>query len=295
MRKNQEENLEFIALLRNEQPEGWTLFLEQYSQTILRTIHRFSFDYDEIMEIYVYACEKLAENDFFRVKQFRGVGLSGKATFNTWLVSTTINFCRAWVRQKKGRRRLFEAIKNLAELDQKVFDLYYWQNFSENEIIEILNLKHDFRLTPIDVHQSIQRINQALTEKNKWKIVSNLLRNYPTLSLEKLIEEQGDSFINNREYEWNENPEFSFEKKDTESILNKAFQQLTQEERDLLRLRFQKELSAREIGEILKIEKYKKVYSKIDSALGKIKTYLEISGHELGDWNENEVNLHLFQ
>jgi len=295
MRNRKEENLTFLRLLHKNQKKGWTLFLEQYSQDILQTIRRCCFDYDECMEIYVYVCEKLSENNCSKLKQFRGEGKYGRSYFSTWLVTTTINFCRAWVRQKKGRRRLFESIKELPKLDQTVFELYYWQGYQATEILELLKIEYSPSLTPLDIHQSLQRLNQALSEKNKWKIVSTLLRNQPDLSIEKLTEEYGDKFESKRSTDFNENPESAFENQYAESLIRAAFQTLSADEQRLLRLRFEKGLSARRIGQLLKISRYKIVYSKIENATEKIRSYLQQKGYHAGDCNFQESNFEIFQ
>jgi DNA-directed RNA polymerase specialized sigma subunit len=237
------------------QLDGWRLFLEQYTETILCTIRRFSFDYDETMEIYVYVCEKLAENNCARLKQFRGEGQNGHCAFPTWLIATVINFCRAWIRGKKGRRRLVEAVKNLSAFDQTVFELYYWKNYNESEINEMLKTRHSNQISPLQIDQSLQRINQVLTQKNKWKIVSALLRRIPTLSLEQLLEERGEKFEVHQEDQLASSPHELLEQTYSQNVIQEAFDNLTLEEQQLLRLRFERGLSACEISQILNITK----------------------------------------
>lgn len=295
MRNRKDEDLVFLKLIHKNRHKGWTGFLEQYSQTILQTIKRFSFDYDETMEIYVYTCEKLAENSCSRLKQFRGEGQHGKSYFSTWLITTTINFCRAWVRQKKGRRRLFEAIKNLTEQEQQIFDLYYWKGYQESEIIEILKAKTAKTISPFTIHQSLNRINQVLTEKNKWKIVSTFLRNQPALSIEKLSEDQGDRFEIEHSAHLKDDPGYLFDSQTTLTHIKEAYATLTEEEQTLLKLRFENGLSARKIGELLKISKYKLIYLKIETVTEKLRQYLKMKGIDSGNCDCENTKFEIFE
>ncbi|GEM_PF-1485362 len=286
--------LTFLRLLATNQAEGWRLFLDQFSETILRTIRRFSFDYDESMEIYVNICEKLSENNFSRLKQFRGEGQGGHCTFPTWLITTVINFCRAWIRQKKGRRRLFEAVKNLSKFDQAVFELYYWQNYNENEINELLKTRFAVQITPLQIHQSLQQINQVITQKNKWKIVSSLLRRIPTISLEQLYEEQGEKFEIQPESPALADPEEHLEQTHSQNLFYQAFQQLTTEEKQLLRLRFERGLSGREIGAVLNIDKHKIIYQKLTRIIKKLKNFLNDNEFKLGKIENFQRSIQIF-
>ncbi|MBN2092196.1 sigma-70 family RNA polymerase sigma factor [candidate division KSB1 bacterium] len=284
MSKCKDAPINFLQLLKTEQSEGWQLFLKQYTETILRAIRRFSFDYDESMEIYIYVCEKLAENNCARLKQFRGEGHKGQCTFPTWLITTVINFCRAWIRLKKGRRRLFEAVKNLSKFDQTVFELYYWQNYNESEINELLNTKSATQITPLKIHHSLQQINQVLTQKNKWKIVSALLRRIPTLSLEQLYDEHGEKLEIKEDNPAISGPDELLEQTYRQNLLHQAFNNLTAEEQQLLRLRFERDLSGREIGEVLNINKHKVIYQKLATIIEKIRNYLDT--HEFDAVND---------
>lgn len=295
MLQSKDAPIEFLKLLEIKQVEGWRLFLEQYTETILRVVHRFSFDYDESMEIYVYVCEKMSANNCARLKQFRGEGQNGHCAFPTWLITTVINFCRAWIREKKGRRRLFEAIKNLSKFDQMVFELYYWQNYNESEIIEILKTRYSNQRTAFQIHQSLQRIHLALTQKNKWKIVSALLRRIPTLSLDQLLEEHGEKFETLQENYVISSPDELLDQEYSQNAIQEAFNTLTMEEQQLLRLRFERGLSAREISKILNISKYKIIYQKLAAIIEKIKDYLVRQDIQAGN-NENlQRTIRIFQ
>lgn len=295
MRPRKDEDLFFFELIRKNKHQGWILFIERYSSTILQTVRRCAFDYDETMEIYVYTAEKLSENNCARLKQFRGVGRNGQANFTTWLVTLVINFCRAWVRQKKGRKRLFEAIKALGKLDQKIFDLYFWQGYSEQDIVQLLDTEAPEKITPIHVHQSLQRINRVLTQKNKWKIVTRLLRSTPMLSMEQILDEQGDVIELNREFEKKGNPETELEFKNFEMSLVEAMAQLSRAEQRLLTLRFQKGLTIREIALLMDVQNYKILYRRIENVVEKIRHHLKSTGHESGDFDFRDADLQIFE
>lgn len=278
MEKDSTKEKELIALLRQDAKQGWLFFVNEYSNIILQTIRKFAFDYDECMEIYVLTCEKLSGKNCSRLKQFKGEGEFGKCQFTTWLIATVINFARQWLRQKKGRKRLFEAVKQLSEFDQHIFDLYYWQNYQQSEIVEILSNRSDNRITEVDVYRSLNRIRDCLTRKNRWKIITGLFRRSSPLSIDSAIDEHGESYELQKALENESNPELQYVNKEFSNLIRKAIQALPEEERNILKLRFEKNLSAREIAFILKIDKYKNVYIKLEAILEKVKADLKENG-----------------
>lgn len=286
---------ELIALLHNDTKQGWILFLEQYSNTILRTIRQFSFDYDECMEIYVYVCEKLSQKNCARLKQFKGEGNFGKCQFSTWLIASVLNFCRQWLRQTTGRKRLFEAIKHLSQPDQTIFNLYYWQGYQQSEIAEILSNQSKNQITEAEVYQGLLRINATLTKKNKWKMIVGLLRRMPPLSIDSFIEEGGEIYDFQKSIEVEAGPEKDYDKAELSELIKKALKHLSEEELNILRLKFENNLSAREIALVLKIEKYKNVYLKLEAIIDKIKNYLEDNGYDLGEFDAMDGKLQLLE
>ena len=91
-------------------------------------------DQDEAMEVYVLVCERLADDDCGRLRRFD----PSKGAIGAWLSVLVRNTLVDWVRSRAGRRRLFKSIQALAPLDQKVFELFYWENRMPGEIVGTL-------------------------------------------------------------------------------------------------------------------------------------------------------------
>lgn len=124
------------ALLRKDANAGWRAFIDQYTPLLIGLIRRAGLsDRDEVMEVYVLVCEKLSERGFERLRSQHARGSIG-----SWLAVVARNSVVDWVRSRKGRRRLFHAVRALPPSDQRVFEMYYWDERSPCEIAELLAL-----------------------------------------------------------------------------------------------------------------------------------------------------------
>src|ERR1700747_2011071 len=90
-------------------------------------------DRDEVMEVYVLICERLSERRFERLKTQD----AARGSIGGWLAVLARHAAVDWIRSRKGRRRLFQAVRNLSPLDQRVFEHYYWDERTPGEIAGI--------------------------------------------------------------------------------------------------------------------------------------------------------------
>jgi DNA-directed RNA polymerase specialized sigma24 family protein len=89
-----------------------------------------------------------------------------------------------WVRSRAGRRRLFDAIERLEELDQQVFELYYWERHRATEIAEILSSARRQRVSPADVLDALARIENALSERQRSRLLDMMTRTRHPVALD---------------------------------------------------------------------------------------------------------------
>jgi DNA-directed RNA polymerase specialized sigma24 family protein len=122
------------SLLSEGTSASWEKFLRRFSNLILKIIWQFERDHDEVMDKYLYVCEKLVGNNFAILRRFQQHHGERPPQFTTWLAAVTHNLCIDAHRAVHGRRQLPRAILRLPEFDREVFRLYYWRGYSQQEI-----------------------------------------------------------------------------------------------------------------------------------------------------------------
>ncbi len=169
-------------LLRTDPQAGWRAFIDQYTPLLVGLIRRAGVDdRDETMEVYILICERLSANGFERLKSQE----AGRGSLGGWLSVVTRNAAVDWIRSRKGRRRLFHAIRDLAAFDQRVFELYYWDERTPSEIAEILALELKERSNLFRVLDALERIQTTLTDRHRAELVSLTFRSKPPVPLEE--------------------------------------------------------------------------------------------------------------
>ena len=119
---------------------GWRAFIDQYTPLMIGLIRRAGLsDRDEVMDVYVYLCEQLSSRNFERLRQQD----PSRGSIGGWLAVLTRHAVVDWIRSRKGRRRLFGIVKKLSPLDQRIFELYYWEDRTPTEIAETLAAEHN--------------------------------------------------------------------------------------------------------------------------------------------------------
>ncbi|MEE8362247.1 MAG: sigma-70 family RNA polymerase sigma factor [Gemmatimonadales bacterium] len=93
-----------LALLqaRDEvaQNGAWSGFLDEYSDILLKTARRASFDHDGALDNYSYMLEQLRHDDFRRLRVYQG---DSRGKFTTWLVVVSRRLCVDHHRHTHGR------------------------------------------------------------------------------------------------------------------------------------------------------------------------------------------------
>lgn len=173
-------------LLAGDPERGWRAFVDGYTPLMIASIEQAGVrDRDEVMEIYTRACEHLAADGCARLKRHD----PGKGSLSAWLVTVVRNVVVDWARSRKGRRRLFGAIRSLREADQRVFELYYWRERRPAEIAEMLTDQGGQPIGLAGVFESLARIEEVLSERHRTELLSMVARARPPAPLE---DDQGE-------------------------------------------------------------------------------------------------------
>jgi len=252
-------------LKSSESTEAWSSFLEAYSGIIFQVIRHFESDSDDAADCFQFVCERLCEGQFRRLRRFAP---DGAAKFTTWLRAVVRNLCLDWQRKHFGRPRMFRSVARLSDLDQLVFRLVHERGMTEAEAL--LHLAPRFpQLTPQLLSEAIERVNGALTSNQNW-----LLRTRKTpdrrLSVSPADDEQRIEATSK-----DRDPETLAITAECKALLAQALRKLPTNERLLLRLRFEEEMTLDQIAKLLQLGNPQRVDRQLKQILVRLRTELE--------------------
>lgn len=244
---------------------AWTSFLKRYAGLIHHLAAHYEGDPDRRSECFLHICEKLVDNDFDRLMKYRP---EASASFRSWLKIVVANLCIDWRRQQTGRRRPFRCIQDLSSLDQAVFECRFLHRQEPAACLAMLQARYP-KLTEPDLAGSVSRINALLTPRQRWLLQR---QQAGTCSIEEL---QG----------WEPKatapgPEQTAAEAQQADALNRALRALPVRQQLLIRMRFEQELSYREIARLTRLGDPYRARRHVEAALQQLATLLEIGAAE---------------
>lgn len=257
----------FFAKLRTGQArEGWSEFLAHYSDQIYKTAYLTTSDKEEASDCYLHVCEQLSREGFKRLLRFKP---EGKAKFETWLSVVVRNLCFDWLRKRFGRRRPFRSMQRLPVFENEVFQLHVRQGMRLEETFAHLKARHP-DTTLQDVEAAAARVEQALSPRHRW-----LLQQY---SAERetvrigVAEENGAMAID--PVDPRPTPEIELLEREDQQRLSEALGKLEPDERLLIRLRFEENLSLAEIAKLTGADDAQRAHYRLTMVLSKLRKFL---------------------
>ena len=247
-----------------EASAAWEEFLHQYSPVLYQAARAYNADPDVAADCYVNICEHLSRNGFRRLLRFKR---EGSASFTTWLRVVARNLCFDWYRSRAGRRRPFKSLQHLSELELEIYRCRFEHALSEEETLH--------RLRPIfpelgcdQLAEVERRIEHSLNSRQRW-ILST--RKDPAFSARvALLTEEGEEKV----------AQVADTRLDQESLMAGQQQQarlkrcvgsLPPDERLLLQLRFEEDLSLDEIARLTGLGDAQRVHRQIGAILKKLR------------------------
>ena len=276
-----ESNQSWMDLYREHPEQAWLNFIGIYDELIRQVIHRLVNDYDERMELYTYTLEQLKCNDYQKLTRY--FDKARIFNFESWIVVIVRNCCMDWFRINNGRTRLLKSIKELSPLDQLIFKYLFQEGYSYLLVAELLNNRHEQSISVEELCNRIEKINNVLQQKTRWKLANEWREILPKFSLESFEEGDLKNLKRDLSVEKDPNPEdqllqnSSFEKFQT--ILDK----LSAEQKLIIHLHFYKNLTLQEIARILKMKNLWQVHRKLHKALKVVQKKLRDENIELSD------------
>jgi len=234
---------ELLARLRS--PAGgevFAQFLEIFTPAIMLVARQYAYDRSRLNECYLFISEKLSDNNFHRLVSYNP---EGSASFRSWLNVVVANLCIDWRRQRRGRPRLFKSIKQLSSFDQSVFKHRFQQRLSMSACFETLR-GYFPDVNELQLAGAVSRINTALTP-----VQIQFLRAQQTKMVSLDQKKAAGSAHEPRDP--GPDPESSAVLSQDQEKLQQALAKLTVHQRLLIKLRYQQELSLKEVARLTRL------------------------------------------
>jgi RNA polymerase sigma factor (sigma-70 family) len=257
----------FARLSAGQADAAWREFLERYSAVIMHTVRRHESDHDRASDCFLHVTAALSDDGFRRLLTFRP---DGPARFRTWLLAVVSNLCVDWRRRQDGRTRPIQAVTRLPELDQLVYRYIYQLGLSRAQCL--LTLKPQFPdLTDRQLSVINGRLFALLTPQQRFQ---SSTRRRMTISLDGRSTPEDDGPAGQLE-DPDAGPEALALQAQQQARLEAALQQLPPQQRLLLRLRFEQDLTLAEVARLTRQPDPFRVNRQIQAALAALADLME--------------------
>ena len=265
-----DEDFELVQEILGDSVDAWRTFVTRYSGLIYDVVRRFLFgaDHDEIRSLWVDLLETLYNGELSKYKKC--------ARLSTWLVV----FARArtidHVRKRRGRRREPAGMRQLSDRDRIVMQLFYVEKQSLDIVTQTL-LWHKHTVDVPAIIDSIQRIEDTIGPKYLQKLDEEHHTRANRLAsarvLRYLIHQQA-------EYERTSaatKPDALLIEQEINKVtakMQKLVSTLPADEQRIVKMRFNDNMTAKQISIEMKLDDQRKVYTIIDRILRKLRAGL---------------------
>lgn len=258
--------LHLVEQFQTDPEAAYRELLERYSPVLLRMIRHFMEDDDEVMEVYAGICERFRASDFQVLRRYRPEG-----ELTSWLAVVVANACRDRFRKKKASSMPMSVIEKLNTLERLVFTYHYQEHLPHEDIAEIVSRRHRMPCTALEVVQAIARINELLSTRKRWLLLSALRSNQGTVSIDELSEYGFQPSVDAKVDAFDE----ALQHRALLDRLQGCLDRLDPEDQLLIHFRYEHDRSAPQITRIMHFENHKQVYTRLRTIVNRLRRCME--------------------
>jgi RNA polymerase sigma factor (sigma-70 family) len=252
-----------LARLASPDPgAAWSEFLQRYSATLLQIVRRCEADPQRVGECFDHVCQALSDDHFRRLRAYRN---DGPAQFRTWLMAVVANLCTDWHRKRRGRYRPLRAVAQLPELEQLVYRCIFVRGMTRVECLRALEHRYP-TLTEQQLSEVNARLFARLPPQRRWQLGTRMATIGP--QGETLTRDLADDALQLEDV--GPGPEAIAQTTQEHEWLAKAMAELPTQQRLLLRLRFEQNLTLAEVARLTGLQDPFRAHRQIQAALKKI-------------------------
>jgi RNA polymerase sigma factor (sigma-70 family) len=244
---------------------AWAEFLESYSPVLYQTARACTLDDDGAADCYLHICERLCRNGFRRLLKFKP---EGSASFTTWLRVVARNICFDWHRSQSGRQRPFKSLQHLSPLELEVYNCRFIHGSSPEETLQQLESLFP-GVSPSELSNIEERLQDSLTSRQQWILGTRHQLQFTT-PVAVVAEEDTPGITDLPDP--GPSQEERFVDQEQQSQLEKSVAALPAQERLLVQLRFEQDLSLEEIARVCGLQDAQRVHRKLAAILKKLRS-----------------------
>lgn len=252
------------ALRSKNARNGWVAFLDSYSLVLYHSARLCTSTEDAAADCYLYICEQLARNRFRRLLKFDP---RGKASFTTWLRVVARNLCFDWHRSHSGRPRPFKSVQRLSPIEIEVYNCRFVRGRSQQETLQALE-----SIFPgvglAELSDIEERLQSSLSSRQQWILSTRKQTEFSTaVAVAGEDGEYGTADVADPRPD----QETQLAAEQQEANLRKTLASLPADERVLMQLRYEQDLSLDEIAQLCGLGDAQRVHRKLAAVLKKLR------------------------
>ena len=264
------EDLALIEMVLGGSTAHWHAFVDRYAGLIYSVIRRqlFAEDEDDVRTVFADVLESLYRG---KLAEFRG-----NSELSTWLIVVSRGKALDHLRHIQGRRKHPQGWDELTTLERYVFKFHFVEGLGFDAVIHSL---HSARVpaTAEDVAHAVLKIEGTIDKHYLRRLESDAKA--PALGV-----------VSGRLLDYMKHMEFEHERdEDDDSLARDGVEKmaarvrelladLSDEEREVVRLRFEEGWTAQRIADERGLSGQRKVYTILDGALRKLRKLLDRDG-----------------
>ena len=244
--------------------DAWSRFLDLYGAVLYHTALAHTVNRDAAADCYVYLCDRLADNGFKRLLKFNP---DGNATFTTWLRVVARNLCYDWHRSHSGRHRPFKSLGDLSPLELEIYRLRFAQGTSQDETVQQVS-KSFPAVGAGEILEIEERLQRSLNARQRWILSARRQVQVKTTVAVAAEEVELEAF---EIADPQPSQETLFATAEKHAQLRRIVASLPADERLLLQLRFEQDLSLDEVAALCRLGDGQRVHRRIAAVLKKLR------------------------
>ncbi len=247
--------------------DAWVEFLESYGPVLYQTARAYTSNQDAAANCYVYMCDELARNRCRRLLKFNP---KGRASFTTWLRVVARNLCFDWHRGQSGRHRPFKSFEDLSLLELEIYHWRFARGASQHEALQQLAVV--FPGIGLDELSAVEdRLQNSLTSRQRW-ILSTRRQSEISTPVAIAGEEGKLSVLDVADPQPDQETQLVTQQQREQ--IHKSLASLPADERLVLQLRFEHDLSLEEVARLCGLGDGQRVHRKLTAVLKKLRSLM---------------------
>lgn len=267
-----QEDLALIEMILGGSTAHWHAFVDRYAGLIYSVIRRqlFAEEEDDVRTVFADVLEALYRG---KLSEFRG-----SSELSTWLIVVSRGKALDHLRHIQGRRKNPQGWDNLSPLERHVFKFHFVEGLSFDAVIQSLH-SAGVRANAEAVAHAVLKI-EATVDKHYLRRLESEAK-APALGV---VSGRLLDYMKHMEFERERregDPDESFTREGIEDMaarVRELLAELSEEEREVVRMRFEEGWTAQKIASERGLSGQRKVYSILDGALRKLRRLLDRDG-----------------